>query len=311
MFAGYVFEEMTLGEFVTVEGGLRIESTRVEGMARGAASRTKRSFVPVSGSIGVLVSPLEWFSVALTGSISQRAPSGVELFAMGPHEATATFETGDPSLDEETTFSGDLTLRFDFERLSLETSNFITRYNDYIYGQQTGRSCDESGFCQPGFGLDLKELDYVARDALFYGGEISFDGEIFDLCGGAVGIDARMDWVRARFYSGMNRNVPRIPPLRLGGGVFYRGDRLRGRVSFTRAQAVTDTAAFETPTPAYTFVDLELGYRLTLLDDRAAVDLFLVARNLNDDIARNAIAFNKDDVVLPGRGVRVGVRGSF
>jgi len=37
----------------------------------------------------------------------------------------------------------------------------------------------------------------------------------------------------------------------------------------------------------------------------------MVGRNLTDSVQRNAVALNKDDVILPGRDIRVVVRAKF
>ena len=63
-----------------------------------------RSFPPLSGSVGVHFRATDELSTGLTVSVAQRAPSALELFAGGPHEASSTFERGNTELDEETSF---------------------------------------------------------------------------------------------------------------------------------------------------------------------------------------------------------------
>jgi iron complex outermembrane receptor protein len=41
------------------------------------------------------------------------------------------------------------------------------------------------------------------------------------------------------------------------------------------------------------------------------VEVVLVGRNLTDSTQRNSVALNKDDVVMPGRDVRLLVRAAF
>ena len=45
--------------------------------------------------------------------------------------------------------------------------------------------------------------------------------------------------------------------------------------------------------------------------DEAEVELGIVVRNLLDEKARNAVAFNKEDVLLPGRSVFVNLHARF
>jgi hypothetical protein len=37
----------------------------------------------------------------------------------------------------------------------------------------------------------------------------------------------------------------------------------------------------------------------------------VVGRNLNDVRGRNHVAFNKEDILLPGRSIRFGLRAQF
>jgi iron complex outermembrane receptor protein len=306
--AGYLFEEITPLEHLDVQAGLRIEGTQVEGTPAGGTSKKERDFVPASGSLALLLHPNDWFSVGVTGSVAQRAPSSPELFARGPHEATSTFETGDADLDEETSYTGELVLRVDTDRLRGEVAHFITRYDDYIFGELTGRLVDEDGLP----GGDLDELFYRARNAHFYGGEALLEVDLYELYEGVLGVGAQLDWVRGRFTAGQAQNVPRVTPMRWGGGAYYRRDTgLNANVRVLRHERQDRTGFAESETDSFVMVDADVSYRLGLFDDRASIELFLNGRNLANQRARNAVALNKDDVLLPAARVRVGVRGTF
>ena len=54
------------------------------------------------------------------------------------------------------------------------------------------------------------------------------------------GVEGQFDIVRATFTDGTN--VPRITPMRLGGGVFYRDSNWLARVSLIHAFAQNDVA---------------------------------------------------------------------
>ena len=68
--------------------------------------------------------------------------------------------------------------------------------------------------------LELNQAIYSQRDAIFRGGEFQSQLDIGPLYGGIWGIEDQFDVVRATFTDGTN--VPRIPPVRVGGGVFWR-----------------------------------------------------------------------------------------
>lgn len=308
-FAGYLFEEFMPIPHVDVQLGGRVESTSLEGTPAGATRERSRSFVPLSGSLAVLIHPTEWIHIGMTGSVSQRAPASSELFARGPHEATATFELGDSNLDEETSYTGELVVRLQGGGANAAISAFYTRYEDYIFGSLTGVTVDEDGTPNPTGELD--QLLYIARDAEFFGGEFSSEWEIFDLWGGKIGVDGQFDWVRARFTRGMDRDVPRITPIRWGGGLFFRSDTWNARIGALRTEEQDQISSTETETDGFTYINADLSVRMPIFEDRAGVEFFVTGRNLGDVRARNHIAFNKDEVQQRGANVRVGVRADF
>ena len=308
-FAGYVFEEFTPDEHLDIQMGLRIEGTEVQGRPRGATTNRDNDFVPVSGSLGALFHPNDWLSLGLTGSVSQRAPSAPELYARGPHEATGTFELGDDDLDTETAYTGELVLRLEQGRMKAEVAHFITQYDDYVFGELQGVTVDEDGVPDPAGDLDL--LQYRSRNALFYGGEVAAEARLAEFCDGEFGMKLQLDWVNARFSAGSRRNVPRVTPLRWGGGFFFHGDAFRASVSALRHERVDRTGFAESETDSFVMVDADVSYRLPLFEDHASVEVFVDGRNLANQRARNHVAFNKDEVLLPAARARIGLRGTF
>ena len=242
---------------------------------------------------------------------SQRAPSQVELFARGPHEATATFEIGDPDLDEETSYTGDFRIEARNDRGRIEWAGFVTRYDDYIFAALTGNTVDEDGNpVAPGDPDALDEILYESRDAIFYGTEVTGHFDVLPLDCGTIGVDGRFDFVRARFASGADKNLPRITPIRWGGGVYFENEAVDLRVGFVRTEAQEKTAAFESSTNSFTFLNASAAWRIAPME-AVPLEFTVVGRNLTDVRGRNHLAFNKDEVLLPGRSIRFGLRATF
>jgi len=312
--AFYLFEERQLADHVALELGFRAETTRVDGAPRDAARR-QESFVPISGSVAVVADPFPDWVVGVRGAVTQRAPSDVELFARGPHEATGTFELGDADLDEETGYTAELRVEGRVGPVELHVSPYFTYYTGYVFGRLTGVTVDEDG--DPA-GDELDELLYEARDTRFAGFELSFESDLFELgdCGG-VGLDGQLDYVRAMFDGGDavdgDEDLPRITPLRWGAGVFWEWERLRARVGFLRVEAQDDLAAGEARTDDYTLVDASLTWQIVRPgeDGNLGLEAFAIGRNLANEGARNHLAFNKDEVQLPGLDIRTGLRATF
>ncbi len=314
MAAIYIFEERPLTDTLTGELGFRAETNQVEGKPIEGGERD-RHFAPVSGALGMAFRPDDVWTVGSRVSISQRAPEAVELFARGAHEATGTFEVGDSDFDEETSYAAEVSVQAAFERVRATWSTFYTYYDDYIFGELQGVLVDEEGDpVGPGDddGLDL--LFYRERDAVFYGTEVEVEADLFDAFNGVFGVDGQFDFVRARFDDNdPNKNLPRITPIRWGGGAFYRGEWVNARVGFRRTEEQNKVGAFEPggKTDSFTYVDASVSVRISLLDDRIPVTLNVSGENLGDQRARNAVAFNKDEVLLPGRNIKIGLRAQF
>ena len=125
------------------------------------------------------------------------------------------------------------------------------------------------------------------------------------------GIEGQYDFVRATFTDGSN--VPRIPPSRYGGGVYWRDEQWFARINLLHAYAQNDIAENETPTGGYDLLRAELSLQREIRNrsDPACSEIAVgISGNnlLNDDI-RNSVSFKKDEVLLPGRGVKFFMRG--
>ncbi len=79
------------------------------------------------------------------------------------------------------------------------------------------------------------------------------------------GIDGQYDFVHATFKDGTY--VPKMPPHRLGGGIYYRDVNWLARVNLLHAFRQDEFATFDTPTPGYNLLNAELSYTTKL--DRA------------------------------------------
>ena len=309
--AVYLFEERPLGEILTLEAGFRVEQTRVQGVDIDGINRDL-DFTPVSGALGLVAMPTEWLTIGVNGSASQRAPSQVELLARGAHEATGTFEIGDPGIDEETSYTGNLRVELEFDRGRIEVAGFVTQYDDFIFAGLTGNTVDEDG--APAVGPDaLDELRYSNRDALFWGTEVQGELDLYEFELGTLSLDGRFDYVRARFDNASatgGRDLPRIVPIRWGAGLRFEAPATDFRVGFVRTEAQEKIGEFERPSKSFTYLNASLTHRFDFID-AMPLQLSVLARNLNDVRGRNHVSFNKDEVLLPGRSIRFNLRAEF
>ena len=322
--AVYLFEELELRPGTRLQAAGRYEVDRlsstaaqfpadyapVDGQDPFQYARTRR-FAPKSASIGALQDLPYGFVASLNGSYVERGPTGYELFSQGPHDATATFEIGNPDLKKERARTVEASIRRAEGPLRLDATGYYTRYTGFIYRNFTGLVCDDD-FASCGSGTENRQIVYQQQNATFYGAEIIGQYDVLPVGNGFAGVEAQFDFVRAQFDNGTN--VPRIPPYRLGGGVYLRADGWFARVNLLHAFDHQATALFETPTPGYNDLRAELSYTQAIdpaVYGASAITLGVQGRNLLDDDIRNSTSFKKDEILLPGRNVRLFLTARF
>jgi iron complex outermembrane receptor protein len=316
--AGYTFNEFKFTETTRAQIAGRIEHVELhgttpdfpadylpDGTPQAAISRNP-SFTPKSGSIGLLQDLPGGMVGSITAQYVERAPKAAELFSRGGHDATATFDIGNPNLGIETAKSVELGVRRATGPFRFEATVYYTHFDNFIYRRLTGVSCDDD-FASCGTpGAELNQAVYSQRNANFRGGEFQSQLDVGAFQGGIWGIENQLDFVRATFSDGTN--VPRIPPLRMGGGVFWRDDNWLMRVNLLHAFAQNNVAVIaETPTAGYNLLKAEVSYK-TKLDRNwfGAREMMagIVGNNLLNENIRNHVSYTKDEVLMPGIGVR-------
>jgi iron complex outermembrane receptor protein len=228
---------------------------------------------------------------------SERAPAAEELFANGAHAATRTFEIGDPDLGKERSLGFEALLRGRGEGWRLELSGFFSRFSNFIYLAPTGEEADE-----------LPVFAYEQARARYWGFEA--EGAVTLGRAGATRFDVTglADFVRADLLGGRGP-VPRIPPLRLIGGIEATGGRFGGRAEIEHVTRQDRIADFETETAAFTLINASLSWRPFGADNPTAI--VASVNNLFDVEARRHASFLKDVAPLPGRDARLSARFSF
>ncbi len=316
--AGYVFNELKFSESTKAQIAGRIEHVDLHGATPNfsadflpdgnpqTAIARNPSYTPKSGSIGLIQNLPHDLVGSITAQYVERAPKPAELFSRGGHDATVTFDIGNPNLTIETAKSVEIGLRKATGPFRFEATAYYTRFNNFIYRRLTGVMCDGDFNSCGAPDAELRQAVYSQRDATFRGGEFQSQLDIGPLLGSIWGIENQFDVVRATFSDGTN--VPRIPPVRLGGGLFWRDANWLMRVNLLHAFAQNDIAVIaETPTAGYNLLKAEVSYK-TKLDaswfGAREMTVGLVGNNLLNENIRNSVSYNKDEVLMPGIGVR-------
>ena len=302
------------------------------------------SFAPVSLSAGLVWDFAEGYNLGISYTYSQRAPSAAEVYANGPHIGTSTYEIGAAyELHQE---DGEMHLELAEEELKLETANnleislrkfegdfgfianvFYNQVDNYYYAANTGllfedihveghdehedEHMDDHGddhmddHDDHGHGAEGELPVYLfgAADAEFYGYEAQFIWQATE----TLKVTAQTDAIWGELDNG--QDLPRIPPARVGFNLNYQGSRLGADLDVMQYMDQENIAAYETETHGYTLVDLYVNYDLSL--GKADLTTFLKVSNLLDEEARVHTSFLKNETLLPGRNITIGIRGSL
>jgi iron complex outermembrane receptor protein len=302
-FAGYLFTEFTLADPLHLEASGRVENVRITGTPASDIF-TKHNYTPISGALGLLFTATDGVKIGLTGSSTARAPALTELFARGGHDGPQTFETGDPNLKIERANSLEASLRVHRGPFRLDGSVYSTWFKHYIYGDLTGRTCDDDGVCASDDSGELREVFYRQQNAHFRGIEAQASYDLVKQDNGTFTVHILGDYTRATLDDG--NNVPRIAPYRIGGGVNWTSPTLDAGLSLIHYGRQNDFGVFDTPTGGYNALSAQIAVRP--FKAYPGIEFAIVGQNLSDDVQRYATAFNKDLVVMPGRNVRFVVK---
>jgi iron complex outermembrane recepter protein len=315
----FVYEEATFG-WGKLSLGARMEDAKVQSFGNPNIARftpAKRDFKPTSLAAGALWNLSPAWQLTSHVASTQRAPKDYELFADGPHIATAAYEVGDANLKKEKSTSVDLGARWKNGAHFAQINVFANRFKNYILLDATGNTRGADAELNPvdldgngvadGSGEDIfAEYAYGQVPARFVGFELSGNYRLLDAAN-KLDLQWRVDSTRAT-----NRltgaALPRISPLRAGATLAWVQGSWGARLGFDRNAAARDGSA-----AAYTLWNTAATYRMKAKD----ADLLWFARL---DNASNQLAYSATSILtssapgkapLPGRSLKIGLQANF
>jgi iron complex outermembrane recepter protein len=313
----FVFEELSFAPGKAVNGGLRLESVKVDSFGGGnngegdPFTADSKKFKPFSASVGYRQDVGSGWTATSGLSYTERAPTFYELYANGMHHATETYEAGNVNNKKEKGTTLELGMKFktpttraNFGAYVTEFSNFIGLIQDDEVDEATGGPCNADP-CVP-------KYNFTGVKARLYG--LEADGRL-PLASGLFGKASQlnMDW-KADYVRGENRStggaLPRISPLRLSSALVYSEGKYSSQVDVQYAARQNRYADDLGATPSYTMFGLGASYKTAISGMKSAY-LFMRVDNLTDVEARNASSVLRDMAPAGARAIRVGLRGNF
>ncbi len=302
----FTLQQYSAGAF-RAEGGLRYEHTALDAktpLDDLRFFRGTRSFDAVSGSLGGSYGLTDAVRVGVNVSRTERAPSAEELFANGGHAGTQAYEFGSPDFRLEKSWGLEGTLHAHGDGFSFDASAYYNWFSNYISENQVAQDICQRAADPSGREVDLPCFQYQQADARYYGFEANASVRVAQIGGYLINADLLGDYVRATIVD--DGPVPRIPPMRVLGGIEAQGDRVNGRLEVEHVFEQDRIAAFETTTRDYTMVNATIGFSPFGKDSKTSI--LVSANNLFDVEARRHASFLKDFAPLAGRDIRATLR---
>lgn len=287
----FTLQSLRFGDF-EIDGAARFDKSTI----RSQPVSFERTLNLWSGAAGLSWRPAPGWKLGANFIHGARAPAPEEFLSNGLHVATQAFETGDPDFAAETSDGFEAYVRYDGGRYRLALTGYLTDFDGFIAALPTG--AEEEGF--PVF-------QYTQLPARFQGFEAEAWAKVMTWSGGYLAVEGSADYTNAEL-KGVGP-VPRIPPLRLRGGIEAEHRNLHFNAEVEWNDAQQRVASFENPVASFTMVNLNIAWHP--MGDNGPLTLALAANNLFDVDARRAASFTREFVPLPGRDIRLTAKVTF
>lgn len=283
--AGFTRQQLSLGN-IDLEGSARLEHVNIQ-----PKQGPNRRFDLIAGGAGIAWHPVESVTVSLSATHGERAPSPEELYIDGVHEATQSYERGNPAFGIERSNTFEAGLRFHDDRFAGAVTVYASDFDNFIAPVPTGMMIE-----------GVPAFRFIQADAKFRG--IEAEGAWKALRwdnGSALSVEGAVDYVHARI-EGLGP-APRIPPLRVRGGLTYESDRFSANAETVYNARQARVASNENPVDAFTLVNASMTWRPR--GKNGTLAFILSGDNLLDTIGRLATSETQDFVPISGRNVRI------
>ncbi|AUD06945.1 TonB-dependent receptor [Spirosoma pollinicola] len=132
----FAIERYAVGRF-TVEGGLRYDYRWLRGYFLDEVTKQTYSethnWQNANGSLGAAYQLRPDLTLTANFSTAWRAPNVADLYSNGLHQSAVAYERGNPNVQPEQAYNGNLVLAYAGKRLSGEIGIYSNRIDNYIY----------------------------------------------------------------------------------------------------------------------------------------------------------------------------------
>jgi iron complex outermembrane receptor protein len=300
----FAIEEFSAGK-ASFNVGVRREQVSVRSLGNPDPSVDRfelgiRKFSPQSYAIASSWQWLPDWRLSANLSRTERAPKDYELFANGPHIATAAWERGQSGLGLEKANSMDLTAKWQQGAHDIKLTAFQSHFGNFI-GLLGSLEVEEA----------LPVQVYQGVRAKFSGFEASGQWRLMQ-SKGSLDLTWRADSVRALNLN-TNEDLPRIAPLRFGASLVHASGPWSAHLGFDWHAAQNRVPQGSSTTPAFALWHGHVGYRQKV--SGSVLNWFARVDNFSNQWAYSATSILTSTAPgkapLPGRSVKLGVLAAF
>jgi iron complex outermembrane receptor protein len=254
-----------------------------------------RTFAEPSAAIRLTRTFGSGFELGLNGMRTVRIPSVKELFSEGPHLPAYSYEVGNPDLQAERGWGGELFARSANDRFGIQFSTYANRIQNYLYPRNTG----EFAVQRP-----LPIYQYTGDDVIMIGMEALTEWRLTQ----DLHISGTASWVKGSIIE-TGRPIPFVPPLSGKVNLDYSVKRLTLGAGIRAASEQNRLGEFEESTDGYVVADLSAQAHMSV--GRGLHTLSLKAENVTNHVYRMHLSRVKSIMPEPGRSVSLLYRVYF
>ena len=278
---------------VTMGNGSALIGVRYDSRSISSEKGTA-NFSNFNGSIG-LKRDIGNSSLRLNLGSGYRAPNLIELFADGVHLGTFRYERGNPNLEAETSFQGEISLDIMDDDSTLAFDVFYNDISNYIYVAPSNEAVD-----------GYKLYNFLQQNATLWGSELIYSKQ--------TGIEWLSSNTSLEYINGKTSegdHLPFIAPLTFKQ-IFSLdfSENYSVEINFVAKAKQSRVSLFEEETDGYSILNLSGNWKTSFLDDD--LDIFWSVDNVFDTEYFDHLSRLKEAGIHEiGRNISIGLKYNF
>ncbi|MVM29950.1 TonB-dependent receptor [Spirosoma sp. HMF4905] len=317
----FAIERYAVGPW-TVEGGLRYDYRWLRAYFLDEATKQTYSethnWQNANGSLGVAYQLRPDLTLTANLSTAWRAPNVADLYSNGLHQSAVAYERGNPNLQPEQAYNGNLVLAYAGKRLSGEIGIYNNLINNYIYLKPDSVPIIRQRGAFPSYtytqvqatfrGIDATlnykltdQLTLTTKNSLLYAYNHTDHGYLVFIPPNRSDNSLRYDWSRVGklanlyvsltgLYVARQNRAPAVTTRQENGQIIFTGD-------------------FLAPPPAYFLLGAELGFMTQV--GRQSMNVSLSGSNLANVAYRDYLNRFRYFADEPGRNILLKIKLPF